>query len=57
MTVPNQTDVVKSLLCCLQPRAKISESCQLSPEGLVTLHLAAICSLHGTQGMGWEAAR
>lgn len=57
LTVPNQADMVKPILCCVQPLAKISESCQLSSEGLVTLHLAEICSLHRTQGMGWEAAR
>lgn len=57
LTVPNQADMVKQILRCVQPHAKISVSCQLSPEGPVTLHLAEICSLHGTQGTGWEAAR
>lgn len=50
LTVPNQADMVKPILCCVQPHAKISESCQLPPEGSVTLHLAEICSVHRTQG-------
>lgn len=53
LTVPSQANVVKPTLCCVQPRAKISEGCQLSPEGPVTLHPAEICSVPGTQdGLG-----
>lgn len=47
LTVPNRAAVVKPTLCCVH---KISASCQLSPEGSVTLHPAEICSVHGTRG-------
>lgn len=58
LSVPNQADVAIPVWCCVQPRAEISGSCQVSPEGPVTLHPAELCSLHGAQGwVGWEAAR